>query len=291
MISKNKQIWMWCYLLAGSSVFMACQKTGDVIDRYLPAARPSMLTTVISGPAGGASRDSIFWYQDAQGRIDSAYRYDSTARRRYKALSVDRSMPGVISIDDGETGTLKARILFSMQLPYKVEFYERSSNYRQPNSYNFYYGSANNLEYYMDSVYFSMTMEIYGSMSSGHNYPLDAYDKIGTKFSTFYSEHTISNVKWGTDLSSYNFVPFISQVVTSNLANRTPTTICNDIFDAYIWGEVMRPWLSKHIIVAYDIQEFYPFTSTRMTNNYFVKIEPKQIVYSDGKRTISNFYP
>jgi hypothetical protein len=294
MISKKKYKWTWWQIFAGVICLASCQKDKDILERELPFPSPSVLTTVIATDGSRVSKDSIFWYQDQQGRIDSAYRYDSMAGKRYKAFQVDRSIPGMIVIDDGDMGRYSAHILFNpKKQPYKVIFFDRMTSTRLSNSYVFAFGgfSPYPLEFYMDSIYSSMTMEIYATMGPGQNYPVDSFEQIGTKLGSFLSEHIISANKRGPDLSSYSFVPFVSQVVTSNLADRTPSAIHGSLFDTYIWGEVLRPWLSKQIILSFDVKQIYPMTLPKYTNTYSAQVSPKKIIYSDGKTTVSNFYP
>ena len=276
----------------------SCQKDKDILNRIISAEfQPEMLTTIFADGNGRTQKDTIFWYQDAQGRIDSAYQYDSASRKRMKVLHVDRTAPGMTTINDGEENMYHAKILFNgKKQPYKVIFYFTPTSTRLSNSYNFFYGNnirPNGLEVYMDSVYASLTIESYGFMSSGsaYNYPMDSFEKISTKSGFYLYGDLVNNMKRGTDISRFSFVPFISTTVTSNLGNMTPTTINRDIFDAYIWGEVMRPWLSPNIILSFDDWQFYPTYLSPQTYAYTAQIHSRKIIYSDGERTIQNYYP
>jgi hypothetical protein len=290
--NKNK----WRLFLLILPFLVACQKEGDVIDRFLKPTFPTVLTTIFSDGSGNQRKDSIFWYQDQNGRVDSAFMFNVSYGKRTKIFHVDRSKPGEISIDDADERYLGARILFNAKKqPYKVIFYDRMSGLKYGNSYNFSYGSSfvpDGLETYIDSQYSSMTMEAYGLMptSSPYHYPMDSLEKISTKLGSFYSGHVINNIRRGDDVSGYSFIPFVSQVVCSNLVDRTPSTISMDIFDAYIWGEIMRPWLSKRLVMSFDAVEFYPNHYTTPFN-YSAQVQPKKIIYSDGQRTITNYYP
>ena len=285
-IYKGPWIVLACLLFLAS-----CQKEGDIIERKKDGWRPAQLTTVLSDNPYAGSKDSIFWFRDAMGRVDSAYRYDSVNGRRYKAFSIDRTIPHMIIMDDGETREQSATILFDMMgFPYKVEFYDRTSSRRKDHSYIFMYGSNKELQYYMDTVYLSMNMEVYGNMFGNWTYPRDSFDKISVKGGNIMTEHYISNTLRGQDISSYGFVPFVSTIISSTLANNTSAAVHRDLFDAYIWGEVLRPWLPKHIIMSFDIEQLFPI-KVKKTHTYTAQVGQKQIIYSDGTKTISNYYP
>jgi hypothetical protein len=275
----------------------SCQKDKDILDRFLPGtASKGILTTVISKYQGSISKDSIFWFQDASGRVDSAYRYDSVAGKRKKIFHVDRSTPGMIRIDDGDEGLVSARILFNVKnQPYKVIFFNRITQKRAANSYNFKYGnsiSPNGLESYMDSIYSTQTLETYGYMAtSDYKYPIDSFEKLSAQMGVFVSGDYIFNTQRGADLSSFSFVPFVSLVVTSNLADNYPSSMHYNVFDTYIWGEVMRPWLPKHVILGFYSEQFYPTTQPVRYYGYTANVSPGKIIYSDGYLTITNYYP
>jgi hypothetical protein len=270
----------------------SCQKDKDILDRFLHTAPKGIITTVISKYPGSISKDSIFWFQDASGHIDSAYRYDSVAGKRKKVFNVNRSTPGMISIDDGEKGLMSASILFnSNKQPYKVIFFDRMNQKRMPNSYNFQYAS-DKLESYMDSIFYLLTLEAYNFMGTpDYKYPIDSFERLSAEMGTFTSGDYIFNTQRGADLSSFSFVPFVSLVVTSNLADNYPSAIHNNIFDTYIWGEVMRPWLPKNIILGFYDEQFYPAPQPWRIFNYTAIVGPRQIIYSDGYNTITNYYP
>lgn len=284
-LSTSRQLLVVIMILLAS-----CQKE-DILNRDLPSTlyRPKILTTLMWDRDNQKHADSIFWFQGPRGHIDSASWYDTARHKRRKILGITRS-PGIIWIDDGDLNLYKARVLFLGQQPYKVEFYNRQSGVKLSHSYNFIYNIQGNLVAYCDSSMVKENMESYDYYLTGH-YPLDSFYTMSMKMGSYFQETLVQDVQRSYDLSSFSFTPFINTVATSNLANRTPTCMPRDVFDCYIWGEVVRPWLSPRMVTSFGVKIFYPMTVPSYTEYYEANITPNSITYSDGERTITNYYP
>jgi len=248
------------------------------------------LTTLVWERDNQKGADSIFWFQGSGGRIDSASWYDTARHKRRKILGINRNTPGVIWMDDGDLWLYKARVLFLGPKPYKVEFYNRLSGVRLSHSYNFLYNSDGHLVGYADSSMTKDNIESYDFYYQGH-YPVDSFYTLSMKNGYFIQENYIYDLQRSYDLSSFSFIPFVSTVAVSNLANRTPTCMPRDVFDSYIWGELMRPWLKPQMVTRFDVMVLNPTTIPSYTEYYEANISPNSITYSDGKRTITNYYP
>lgn len=287
-LNTPRQLLVFSFIL----LLFSCQKEQDIINRKLPSTvyHPKVLTTLLWDRDNQKGADSIFWFQGSNGRIDSASWYDTSKHKRRKILGIDRSAPGVIWIDDGDLWLYKARVLFLGQQPYKVEFYNRQSGVKLSHSYNFMYDSRGHLIAYCDSSMMKENMEAYDYYYTG-NYPVDSFYTMSVKSGYPLQGNFIFDMQRGNDLSSFSFTPFINTVAASNLANRRPTCMPRDVFDCYIWGELIKPWLSPNMVTSFSVKVMYPMTVQSYDEFYEANITTNSITYSDGERTIINYYP